>query len=74
MCKNKPGGIEINDKASHLSKLKDSIRKYDQPFEPVGDKDWETLLLKGFTPEAAHADELATLILNELGGGPEEER
>jgi len=50
-----------------LQKLKGSVQRYDQPFEPVGTEDWEALLLEGLTPDTAHADELATPSLKELG-------
>ncbi|WP_018918905.1 hypothetical protein [Vreelandella zhanjiangensis] len=54
-----------------MKKLKGSIRKYDQPFELVGDKDWEALLLEGFTPEMANADELVISTLKERGKAQE---
>lgn len=74
MYKNKPVGIQITTKTSHWKKIKGSISKYDQPFEPVGDKNWEALLLEGFMPEMAHADELFIPTLKELGESPGEER
>ncbi|CAM3811024.1 hypothetical protein VRRI112168_01230 [Vreelandella rituensis] len=48
-----------NDKA--LNKLKGSVRNYEQPFDPIGNDDWETLLLEGLTPGTTHADELELL-------------
>ena len=57
-----------------LQKLKDSVQRYDQPFEPVGVKDWEAALLDGLTPETVHADELATPSLEELGEKPDRKR
>jgi hypothetical protein len=57
-----------------LSKLKDSVQYYDQPFDPVGAEDWEAALLNGLTPETAHADELATPSLKELGENPDRKR
>lgn len=57
-----------------LSKHKDSVQHYDQPFEPVGAEDWEAALLDGLTPETAHADELATPSLKELGENPDRKR
>tara|TARA_R110001599_G_scaffold95594_4_gene247911 strand:- start:2826 stop:3044 length:219 start_codon:yes stop_codon:yes gene_type:complete len=50
-----------------LSKLKDSVQYYDQPFDPVGIEDWEAALLDNLTPETAHADSLATPTAKELG-------
>ncbi|RBI65084.1 hypothetical protein DQ400_19550 [Vreelandella sulfidaeris] len=50
-----------------LSKLKDSVQYYDQPFDPVGIEDWEAALLDDLTPETAHADSLATPTAKELG-------
>lgn len=50
-----------------LEKLESSVREYHQPFAPVGLSDWETALLKGLTPEKAHADELASPIMREIG-------
>lgn len=57
-----------------LKKLKGSVYQYDQPFEPMGAEDWEAVLIERLTPETAHADELATLTLKELGGDPDSER
>lgn len=57
-----------------LSKLKDSVKYYEQPFDPVGVEDWEAVLLDGLTPETAHADELATPSLKELGEDPDRKR
>lgn len=54
-------------KNNPLQKPKGSVHHYDQPFEPVGVKDWEAPLLDGLTPETVHADELATPSLKELG-------
>ncbi len=31
------------DAAEHLSVLKESVVRYDKPFEPVGADDWESL-------------------------------
>lgn len=50
-----------------LQKLKGSVQRYNQPFEPVGAEDWEAALLDGLTPETAHADELASPSLKEIG-------
>ncbi|MGP5327801.1 hypothetical protein [Vreelandella titanicae] len=50
-----------------LEKLQGSVHKYHQPFEPVGISDWEALLLEGLTPEKAHADDLASPTMGELG-------
>ncbi|WP_235041078.1 hypothetical protein [Vreelandella profundi] len=57
-----------------LNKLKGSIGKYVQPFEPVGGDERETLLVKGLTPDTAHADELATPTLKELGEDSDSEQ
>lgn len=50
-----------------LEKLQGSVHEYHQPFEPVGISDWEAVLLEGLTPEKAHADELVSLTIGELG-------
>lgn len=50
-----------------LTKLKGSVQHYDHPFEPVSAEDWEAVLFEGLTPDTAHADELATPFLKELG-------
>ncbi|CDG52297.1 hypothetical protein HALA3H3_330029 [Halomonas sp. A3H3] len=50
-----------------MKKLKGSVGHYEQPFEPVGLSDWETVLLEDLTPENAHEDVLATPTLKELG-------
>ncbi|MGY4877842.1 hypothetical protein ACLUEY_08115 [Vreelandella aquamarina] len=50
-----------------LQKLKGSVQHYDQPFDPVGAEDWETVLLDGLMPDTAHADSLAKPTLKELG-------
>ena len=60
----KPVGHQKN---SPLKKLKGSVHHYDQPFTPIGAEDWEALLLEGLTPDTAHAEELATPSLKELG-------
>ena len=57
-----------------LQKLKGSVQRYDQPFESVGIEDWEAALLDELTPETAHADELATPSLEELGEDPDRKR
>lgn len=57
-----------------LKKLEGSVHHYDQPFEPMGVEDWEAVVLEGLTPETAHADDLATLTLKELGEAPDSER
>ncbi|MGP9572367.1 hypothetical protein ACT3RL_15790 [Halomonas sp. AOP5-CZ2-32] len=67
----KPEGLQQNNP---LKKLKGSVRNYEQPFDPVGSDDWETILLDVITPHTAHADELATPTLKELGEAPEGER
>lgn len=50
-----------------LKKLKGSVHHYNQPFTPVSAEAWEVELLEGLTPHTAHADELATPSLKELG-------
>lgn len=50
-----------------LEKLQGTVHEYHQPFEPVGISDWEALLLEGLTPEKAHADELTSPTMGELG-------
>ncbi|HAY17414.1 MAG TPA: hypothetical protein DCX51_10800 [Halomonas sp.] len=53
-----------------LKRLEGSVREYRQPFEPVGLSDWEAVMLKGLTPETAHADALASPTFKELGEEP----
>ena len=67
----KPVETQLNNP---LQKLKGSVQRYDQPFEPVGVEDWEAALLDELTPETAHADELATPSLEELGEDPDRKR
>jgi len=54
-----------------LEKWKGSARGYHQP---VGFSDWETALLKGLTPEKAHADELANPTMKEMRQGSSDKR
>lgn len=56
-----------NQQNSALQKLKGPVHQYGQPFTPIGAEDWEAVLLEGLTPDSAHADELATPSLKELG-------
>lgn len=53
-----------------LKTLEGSVREYRLPFEPVGLSDWEAVMLKGLTPETAHADALVTPTVKELGEEP----
>ena len=57
-----------------LKKLKGSILKYLQPFDPVGISDCKVVLLEGLTPEAVHADTLANPTMGEPGHNASKER
>jgi hypothetical protein len=65
---------ERAQKNKQLKKLNGSVSRYEQPFGPVGNDEWEALLLEGLTPDTAHADKLATPSLKELGEDPESQR
>ncbi|MGP9631133.1 hypothetical protein ACT3TA_17120 [Halomonas sp. AOP42-C1-46] len=65
---------EVAQKNKQLKKLNGSVSRYEQPFDPVGNDEWEVLLLEGLTPDTAHADELATPSLKEQGEDPESQR
>lgn len=68
-----PKSLENTGKPNPLKNLKGSVKHYDQPFKPIDAEDWEAVLLEGLTPDAAHADALATPILKELGEEPDSE-
>ncbi|MGP5019728.1 hypothetical protein ACTXK7_19265 [Vreelandella alkaliphila] len=65
---------DVETTVSPLQRLKGSVHEYRQPFEPAGISDWESALLDDLTPEAAHADELATPTMRELGQEPSDKR